>query len=107
RRLRGAAGAPRARAPSARARIRRQGGLPRRLRRAAVARAAGSAPGRDPALRPPLDLARERRRPLGGAAALVPGLAWADRVAIGRRPSPALVQTAWRPAARLNYASGW
>src|SRR4029079_14683685 len=50
------------------------GGLSRRVRRAAGARAAGAPPRRDGALRAPLDLARQRSRAVGRAAALVSGL---------------------------------
>ena len=59
---------------TARDRLRRQGGVPRRLRRATRARAARAPPRRDGALRASLDLARERRGAVGGAPALVSGL---------------------------------
>ena len=54
---------------AARDRLRRQGGLPRPLRRAARARAAAAEPRLERALRLPLDLAGERRRALRRAAA--------------------------------------
>ena len=76
-RLRGlgrAPGAARPGAAPARDRVRRQGGLPRRVRRAAGARRARAPPRRDGALRASLDVAGKRRRALGGAAALVSGL---------------------------------
>ena len=52
--------------------LRRQGGLPRRVQRAARARPAGAAARRDAALRAALDLTGERGRAMGRAAALVP-----------------------------------
>ena len=68
----GAARAGRAGAPAARDRLRRQGGLPRRLRRAPRARPAGADARLDRSLRPAVDLTGERRRPVRRAPALVP-----------------------------------
>ena len=86
RRLRGqrrAARGARARASAGRDRLRRQGGVPRRVPRAARARPPGAPARRDGALRAPVDVAGERGGPVDGAAALVPG---AGRAA--RRPRP-------------------
>ena len=55
--------------------LRRQGGVPRHVRRAARARPAGADARRDEALRPPVHVAGERRRAVGRAAPLVPELA--------------------------------
>ena len=79
----------------ARDRLRRQGGVPRRVRRAARARAARAPPRRDGALRAPLDLARQRSGAVGGAAALVSGLL---RRALDERPEHDV------PAARVALA---
>ena len=72
RRLRRAARADRARPAPRLARVRRQGGLPRRVQRAARARPPGADARRDAALRPAVDLAGERRRAVVGSRSLVP-----------------------------------
>ena len=70
---RGAARARRARAAAARDRLRRQGGLPRRSSTSGPSSARSCATlGPTGALRAAVDLARERRRPVRRAAALVP-----------------------------------
>ena len=51
--------------------VRRQGGLPRRVRRATRARPPAEDAGRDAAVRAALDVARQRRRAVGRAPALV------------------------------------
>ena len=71
RRLRRAVRAPSEGARAAGDRVRGQVGLRGRLPRAARARAAGAPPGRDAAVRPPLDLAGQRGRALRGEAPLV------------------------------------
>ena len=72
RRLRRAARADRARVAAGVARLRRQGGVPRRLRHAAGARRPGQDARGHEALRPSLHLAGERRGAVGRAPALVP-----------------------------------
>src|SRR4051794_28640286 len=67
------------------ARVRRQGGVPRRLRYAVRARPAGASHRRHQALRPPLDLAGKRRGPVGRAGALVPRARGARERATGTR----------------------
>ena len=74
-RLRRRRRAARAAAPELRPgldRLRRQGGLSRHVQRAPRARPAEAAPRRDAALRPAVDVTRERGRAVGRAAALVP-----------------------------------
>ena len=66
-------------------RLRRQGGVPRPVRRASGARPPGATARRNAALRAALDLAGERRRALGRAAALVPRAAGPRRVERSRR----------------------
>jgi hypothetical protein len=68
----GTARAPLCRPPSEVDRLRRQGGVPRRLPRATALRRAGAAVRRDAALRPSLDLARERGGAVGRTSPLVP-----------------------------------
>ena len=108
--------ADRARAAAARDRVRRQGGLPRRSSASAPSSArSGASSARRLALRPPVDLARERRRALPRAAALVPS---APRLARARparrgpraprgRPSAAILLMRWqRPGAEWWSAPG-
>ncbi len=73
RRRRRAARTHRRRASPRLARLRRQGGVPRHLQRAAGARAPGTNARRHAALRPPLDVARERGRAVVGSPPLVHG----------------------------------
>ena len=70
-----------ARAAAARARVRRQGGLPRRVRRPARARPADPDARLDRPVRPAVDLAGERRRAVRRAAEVVPRAA-----RLARRP---------------------
>src|SRR4029453_18207694 len=53
-------------------RVRGEGGVSRRVQGAAGARGAGAAARRDSAVRPPVDVARERGGAVEGAAQLVP-----------------------------------
>src|SRR5581483_11195670 len=74
----------RARAPPARDRLRRQGGVPRPLRRAAGARPAAPRARPNGALRAAVHLARERGRAVRGEVALVPRAARVARPYGGR-----------------------
>ena len=74
--------APRPRAPTASDRVRRQGGLPGRIRHACGARRPDANARRRGLVRPALDLARERGGPVRRAARMVPrtqGVARPDR----------------------------
>src|SRR5439155_5228865 len=79
------------RASASLARLRRQGGLPRRVRRAAGARRTGQDAGRHAPLRPALDIAGERGGAVGRAASLVPEAPRARPLRPWRRGVRALV----------------
>ena len=101
---RGAARAARARAAAARDRVRRQGGLPRRVRRAARARAAGARARRRPALFVlPSTSPANAAVPVRRAAALVPraarvaraGARAAVRALVARRRTARVLLVRW------------